>query len=473
MPKPMQAILEKIESQALSMGREVYVVGGAVRDLLLGRLAPDIDLAIDRDALAFGRQLATILPGKFIILDEGEGVGRLVCHGHVVDIAVFKNESQTIEEDLVKRDFTINAMAITLADWLRRESALTIIDPCTGQKDIRDRVIRLVYKEALEDDPLRILRGFRLQASTGFTLDQDFVDMAEREKKLLAKPAAERITSELHLIFDSSRAFEIVGAMAKSGILAQVCPEIMSGLGVEQPASHHLDVLEHNLAALQAMDDIIIRPEHYFPKSATVMAAYLEGPRRRRWLRWAALFHDLGKPPTRATKEGRITFYQHDQVGAQIFRDMAKRLRFANIDIDKVSLLISQHMRPFHLCNILRQGPVSAKACLRLAKSIGDDLPGLFLLAMADSLAGQGEAKPQDMEKELALLFQQVHRQVEEFIAPVLTGPPLLTGHDLINAGFAPGPAFKKILDDLQQAQVAGEVVGRAAAFKWLEAFKE
>ncbi len=464
----MQTILAKIDDQARALGRQVYVVGGAVRDLLLGRTALDIDLAVDPDALAFGQGLATVLPGKFIILDEDEGVGRLVCHGHIIDLAVFKDGSVTIQGDLAKRDFTINAMAIALEDWLAHKKDPVIIDPCGGQLDTQRKLIRLVYDDALLDDPLRILRGFRLQAQTGFGLHQDFIDLARQQKDLLARPAAERIASELHLIFDSFRASSIVRGMAQSRILAEVCPEIMSGAGVEQPASHHLDVFEHNLAALEAMDDIMSRPEKYFPASVPVIKTYLGRSDHRRWLRWAALFHDLGKPQTQAMKGGRITFYNHDLVGARLFTAMAKRLRFANIDIDKVSLLICQHMRPFHLCNILRRGPVSAKACLRLVKSIGGELPGLFLLAMADSLAGQGEAKPQDMENELAILFGQVQRQLEDHIAPVLAGPPLLSGHDLINAGLVPGPAFKQLLDALQQAQVAGEVVDRDASRQWL-----
>lgn len=465
----MQAILKKIANQAEATGRQVFVVGGAVRDLLLGRPAPDLDLAIDRQALAFGQQLAVSLPGRFVILDEEEEVGRLICNGHIIDLAVFKDNSATIEEDLARRDFTINAMAVCLDDWLRYRPEPAIIDPSGGRGDLQGEIIRLVYGEALQDDPLRILRGFRLQAHTGFRLDHDFLDSARAHKKLLNRSAAERVTAELHLIFESPRAAAIVQAMAEGGILAQVCPEIMSGAGVAQPASHHLDVLGHNLAALQAMDDIIDQPGKFFPENVAVMATYLEDKRHRRWLRWAALFHDLGKPQTRALKEGRITFYQHDQVGAHIFAEMAKRLRFAKVDSQKVSLLISLHMRPFHLCNILRKGPVSAKACLRLAKNIGDDLPGLFLLAMADSLAGQGEAKPQDMEEELAVLFDQVQEQMERHVSPVLAGPPLLTGHDLIKAGLEPGPSFKKILEALQRAQVEGEVVDRNDAWQWLE----
>jgi poly(A) polymerase len=330
-------------------------------------------------------------------------------------------------------------------------------------------VSRLVSGHALRDDPLRILRAFRLQAQTGFTLDPDFIRQAVAEKHLLARPAAERLNTELQLIFESERAAMVIETMAAHGILAQVCPELLQGAGVEQPASHHLDVFGHNLAALRAMDALIKQPGNFFPAALLpVVTAYLGDGSHCRRLRWAALFHDLGKPHTLARQEGRITFYQHDMVGARLFAEMAARLRFPKEDIKKISLLIAQHMRPFHLCNILRQGPVSAKACLRLAKSVGEELPGLFLLAMADSIAGQGEAKPLEMEKEIAVLFGQVHHLMETTITPMLTGPPLLNGHDLVAAGLQPGPLFREILDALQQAQVTGEVTDRAAALRWL-----
>jgi poly(A) polymerase len=466
----MLTLLEKIEKEARSSGRALYVVGGAVRDRLLGRTAvADVDLAIDRDALAFGRHLAEVLAGSFIVLDEDEGVGRLVCRGQVVDLALFKNGSTTIFEDLAHRDFTMNAMALSLAAWLGQEGAPVIIDPCGGRADVHARVIRLVSGHALRDDPLRILRAFRLQAQTGFTLDPDFIRQAVAEKHLLARPAAERLNTELQLIFESERAAMVIETMAAHGILAQVCPELLQGAGVEQPASHHLDVFGHNLAALRAMDALIKQPGNFFPAALLpVVTAYLGDGSHCRRLRWAALFHDLGKPHTLARQEGRITFYQHDMVGARLFAEMAGRLRFPKEDIKKISLLIAQHMRPFHLCNILRQGPVSAKACLRLAKSVGEELPGLFLLAMADSIAGQGEAKPLEMEKEIAVLFGQVHHLMETTITPMLTGPPLLNGHDLVAAGLQPGPLFREILDALQQAQVTGEVTDRAAALRWL-----
>ena len=470
----MQEILRKINRQAEAMGRQVYVVGGALRDLLLGKEAPDLDLAIDHDALGFGARLAVSCDARFVVLDDIEEVGRLIWHGHLLDLAVFKDHAATIEEDLRKRDFTINAMAMTLPDWLRADGSGRIVDPCGGREDMRQKIIRRVSgDEALRDDPLRMLRAFRLQARTGFRLADRFLELACRQRGLLRRSAPERISSELHLIMESSRASQVVGAMLESRILAQVCPEISSGAGVEQPASHHLDVLGHNLAALAAMDEIISQPHHFFPEAAPVLVAYLQSSRHQRWLRWAALFHDMAKPQTRAIKKGRITFYQHDTVGARLFREMANRLRFAKIDRERIALFIGQHMRPFHLCNVMRKGPVSARACLRLAKTIGDDLPGLFLLAMADSLAGKGEARPPNMESELAELFGQVHRQMVENIAPLLLAPPLLNGDDLIAAGLRPGPLFRTILDDLQQAQVSGEVTDRDAALAWLAVYKE
>jgi len=169
-------------------------------------------------------------------------------------------------------------------------------------------------------------------------------------------------------------------------------------------------------------------------------------------------------------KEGRITFYQHDQYGAALFKqETAVRLKLPKVDGEMVAKLISQHMRPFHLCNVKRQGQVSVKACLRLAKAMDEHIPALFILAMADSLAGQGEDKPANMEGELAVLYGQVTKVIAEKIRPVLTAPPLLTGQDLIGAGLSPGPIFRHIFSELEQLQVVGEISNKEQALVWLE----
>jgi poly(A) polymerase len=284
--------------------------------------------------------------------------------------------------------------------------------------------------------------------------------------------SVERIVSELHYIMAGSSAGVIVAQMVDCGLFAEILPELTAGSGVAQPSSHHLDVFDHNVEALHWMDQIVRDPARFFPESKDVFIEYLKTRGRVLWLKWAALCHDIGKTSTFKEDNGKITFYNHDHKGAGVFHDMARRLTFSNRDIERIGLLISQHMRPFFLCNNLRDGGVSTKACLRLARVIGDDLPGLFMVAMADSMAGKGENKPEKMEEELCDLFKIIYVIIEEKIRPVLNGPPLLTGNDLIKAGFKPGPLFKTILEEVEQLHVDGELGNRAEALLWLRSYK-
>ncbi len=448
------------------MNIDLYVVGGAVRDRVLGLQSRDIDFATPSHGLQVCRDIAAELGATFVPLDEAEQIARLVYRGVSIDFARFKGGVATIREDLGQRDFTINAMAVPLADWLT--GAGSVIDPCGGCRDIDRKCIRLVYNEAILDDPLRMIRGFRLLALLGFSLDPLFVAGVSRHKLNIDLVAKERVLAELHLIMASDHAGEGVRQMAECGLLAEILPEITAGYGVAQPASHHLDVFDHNLEALCWMDEIAQDPARFFPEDASIFRDYLQSPGRILWLKWAALCHDIGKTKTFKEDAGKITFYNHDHTGARVFLGMARRLTFSNRDMGQIGRFISHHMRPFFLCNNLRAGGVSTKACLRLAKVIGDDLPGLFMVAMADSLAGKGETKPAEMEKELTDLFQIIHTTIEEKIRPVLSGPPLLTGRDLIEAGLEPGPVFKKILEEVEQLHVEEELADKNDALRWL-----
>jgi len=200
---------------------------------------------------------------------------------------------------------------------------------------------------------------------------------------------------------------------------------------------------------------------------------YLARPGMVEVLKWGAFLHDLGKPATRKVREdkgGRITFYNHDEVGQKLVQELGRELRWSNEKRDRVASLTAMHMHPFHLCNVRRTQSLSKKACLKLAKRAGDDLIGLFFLAMADSLAGKGDLKPTAMEDELGVLLCEVLETYSKNIEPALYGPRLLTGKDLIDIfSLKPGPDFSRILDELQEAQVEGEVTDRPQALLWVE----
>lgn len=445
---------------------ELYLAGGVVRDLLLGKVPQDIDLTVSRQAQVWAERLAELSGGALVPLGRQEDAARVVAQGFCVDIAAFRQGAATIAEDLVLRDLTINALALDLRPVLGGAgaslSALNLIDPTGGQADVQHGLIRLAGPTSLSDDPLRMVRIFRFAATLGFTVEAATLAQIRAQHHLIARPAVERIQHEMDLLLACGHAAPAVRAMAESGLLGELLPELMAGQGMAQPASHHLDVFDHSLAALAAMEQLVAAPERWFPKNAALIRDYVARPSMHRRLCWAALLHDVGKPATfarRADKEDRITFYQHDQVGVRLLEGIAQRYRWSNEDRQTACMLIGLHMRPFFLANDERGGHLSLRACIRLLRKVGEALPGLMLLAMADSLAGKGEARIAEMEGELAALFVHLQCVYEQHVVPVQRARPLINGHDLIHRlGLRPGPIFATILDAVQEAQMEGRV---------------
>ncbi len=451
----------------------VYLAGGTVRDLLLGRKPADVDLTVACHGRAWAEELARLTGGTFVMLGKEEDAGRVVLGKETLDFSSFRAGAVTIEQELVKRDLTINGLGLCLDSLIRRAgcdhgTTLTVIDPQGGVQDLASGLIRLCSVHSLVDDPLRLLRVFRFAAVLGFTIVTETMDAVRNHKERIAAVAPERIAHELDLIMASDRAHQNLTLMAETGLLFEIMPELLAGVGMEQPASHHLDVFDHLLETLRQMERIQRDPGRFFPEHASVMVSWLEGKRHRRLLKWAAFLHDVGKPSTYGINEdkgGRITFYNHDQEGMALFAAFAERLRWSGADIGVVSLLIGAHMRPFFLANDQRRGGVSLKACLRLLRKVGDDLPGLFMLAMADALAGKGEGSPEKMEQEVAALFDRLLQVWQEHVLPVRTAKPLLTGRDLIDKlGLPPGPQFKKILARVEEAQMEHRISTHAQA---------
>lgn len=452
---------------------EMYVTGGAVRDWLRGERPGDLDLTLAGDGLAAARSFAVATGGAFVLLDSDEGVARVVAHGLSVDFSRFREDSTDIDDDLSRRDFSINAMGVAIDPSTGTLAVpYRIIDPLDGATDLERGVLRAPAPAVFDSDPLRLLRAFRFTATLALALDEQTGNWIRERSGLITRPAPERLCHELELIMDSPRAAAAFSAISEAGLLSWIFPELALGEGVAQPASHHLDVLDHNLAALAAMEGLQRDPAALFPLGQADFREYLDRPGRRGLLKWAALFHDLGKPQTAAVKEdGRATFYNHDRAGGRLFTELAGRLRWSKERSATVARLIELHMYPFHLNNALQNSGITPRACLRLVKAAGEELPGLFLLAMADSLAAQGPLKPVGMEESLVRLHTQVTAVYRESVRPVLQGPKLIDGRDLKSLGLTPGPIFREILDGIELARVEGEVTSREEALEWARSF--
>ncbi len=454
-------------------GVDLFLVGGTVRDWLLGRPAADLDLACSISAREAAARLRRELGGGTVVDlsgEEGEEAVRLVWRGVQVDLASFRYGLATVQEDMRRRDFTINAIAVPLLGLVDGGTPQPL-DPAGGLADLRRGLLRHL-PGAFADDPLRLLRGYRFAATLGFTLDETTRKAVSAGAAAITKVSAERVTFELRGIFHSSATSATLRLMDEDRLLPQLFPELYRGRGVDQPGFHHLDVLGHSFLALARMEDILARPASFYPGHEGRLARCREDGETAACLKWAALFHDLGKPATRRLPQdgaGRVTFYRHDGEGERIFRLFAERSRWSREQTSNVARLIAMHMHPFHLCNVGRGGTVSARAILKLCRRAGELLDELFLLAMADSLASLGAEKPPHMEDELRQLLGRVRELYEESIDAALHGPPLVSGRDLIDHfGLAPGPLFGELLEQVTAARVEGVVGDRTSALAYV-----
>jgi poly(A) polymerase len=281
--------------------------------------------------------------------------------------------------------------------------------------------------------------------------------------------AGERVHQELFILLGAPRAAPVLKEMDETGLLTRIFPELADSKGVEQNGFHHLDVFSHALATVSHLEEVLAAPRNFFGEVAGELARYAARPPKPALLKLAALFHDVGKPQVRERRVDpeRYTFYYHERVGLELFDRVALRLRFSLVEVKTVATLIGLHMRPFLLMPAFRQGELSLRALGRLVRAARPELYGLFALALADSLAGQGDQKPKDSEAVLADLAEAAHRFFKERLEPLEKLPKLLTGHDLIKIfDLKPGPQFRRLLTAVTEAQWEGTVKSREEALK-------
>jgi poly(A) polymerase len=447
---------------------EVYLVGGSVRELALGRAAQDLDLAVSAQTLELARELARALGGTYVLLDEAERTARVVWQGEILDLAEFR--APTLEGDLAGRDFTLNALAVDLKAILG-PGPPGLSDPGGGLADLARGRLRMVAEKNFHDDPLRLLRAYRFAATHGFQVTPKTAAAIRRAVPEFSRVAAERVHHELFLLLAAPSAAPALGEMEAVGLLDRVFPELDDMKGVEQNGYHHLDVYGHSLATLAAMEEVLAAPAAYFGEMAAEVLRYAHQPPKTALLKLAALFHDIGKPRVqeRRGQPERYTFYYHEKVGLEIFSRVAARLRCSQAEIRTVTSLIQMHMRPFLLLPAFRERELSFRALGRLVRAARPELAGLFALAMADSLAGQGPLKPADSEAVLADLADAAYLFLKERLEPQERSPKLLSGHDLIRLGLKPGPQFRQLLTAVEEAQWEGMVRTREEALEMVQ----
>ena len=491
---PRHSALQSLLNALAAIASPVYVVGGVVRDHLLGAVKPpnDMDVVVEHSALQVARQVADRLGWAFYPLDAERDVARLVFTAAtpplVCDIAAMRGG--TIERDLRARDFTINALAV---HW-QGHSAAQLVDIVGGRRDLEQRLLRRVAPSSLAEDPVRLLRAVRFAAQLGFAIEEETELQLLRMSATIQLASAERIRDELWKTLQAEAPDTAVDMLRRYGLLPYILPEVAEMEAVVQSPPHILDVYRHTLQAVSFAKQFCnwLRGETIAAATPAARAwqAALEPWRfhlkqhfmqaitadhlRVDWLVWHALLHDIGKPQTRTiehTDDGgcRYRFLGHDQVGAAMTRTRLEALRFSRQEVQLAGEVVAAHMRPHHLHASFGSNPLSRRACFRFLRDSGarsfDVLPGVdvVMLALADYQATYMPATnaadvPPNWDGYLRHMAQLLefafHSEgLEQVRHPLVDGHTLMRYFNLI-----PGPEVGNLLERLQEAQAAGEI---------------
>jgi tRNA nucleotidyltransferase/poly(A) polymerase len=466
---------------------EIYLVGGAVRDMFLNRLSPDLDFAAPSDGIFLARKVANALKADFLALDEERGTGRVLMTQEdgariILDFATYRGVD--LDADLRGRDFTINALAFDL-------HSQSILDPLEGGQDIRTRRIRACSPASFKDDPVRILRAVRQAAAFGFRIEKETRELMKQAVSQIERVSPERQRDELFRILDGPKPDAAMRALEMLGVFPHLLPELSAMKGVEQSEPHVHDVWAHTLTVLQYLENTLsalaigysadntndmftglltLRIGRYREQLAGHFSKALNPERSlRALLFFTALYHDVQKPETKTIDEtGRIRFFDHDVLGAQVAASRAEALHLSNDEADRVKTIVANHMR-FHFftsrMEAEKKGP-SRKAMYRFFRDSGEAGVDLILLGLADLRGTRAHALTQsswtatlDVAR---ILLENYFEKPQETIAP----PRLLNGHELMrDLDLESGPAIGQLLEAIREEQAIGKVETREQAF--------
>jgi len=443
-------------------GERAWLVGGSVRDELLGRTVTDVDLAVAGDPERAARAVAEEVRGPVFRLSEAFGAWRVIDRrgGRVFDFARLQGDS--IEADLGERDFTINAMARPLGG----EGEL--IDPHGGRGDLESGVLRVLGPRSYEADPLRPLRLVRFAAELGFAPDPETERLTGAAAPRTGQASPERVFAELRRLIAADGALEGVALADRLGLLAAVLPEVSGLHEVEQSQFHHLDVYGHTLEVLARQLELEGRLEEVFGAMSPQLRAVLEEPladglTRGQTLRFGALLHDIGKPPTRGVRaDGRITFIGHDAVGEEMVRALCRRLRTSERLSHFLEGLTRHHLV---LGFLVHERPLDRRIVYRYLKHTSPVEVEVTLLSCADRLATRGK----NADKAIAAHLDLARELMAEALAWRASGPPRppLRGDELAaELGIEGGPELGRLLAELEEAAFAGEAGTREQALQ-------
>ena len=445
---------------ALGDGR-AWLVGGTVRDTLLERPVTDVDLAVEDDPESTARELGRALGGPVFPLSEAFGAWRTLSRGREFFVDVSRLQGDTIESDLGKRDFSVNAMAVPAG-------GTELIDPHGGVRDIDLRRLRVLGAQAYEADPLRPLRLARLAGELGFAPDDETERLTREWAPSTARASPERVWAELRRLMTSGGVLDALRLADRLALLGVVLPEVAALHEVEQSQYHHLDVYDHTMEVLAQQIELEGRLGDVFGELAAAVAAVLDEPlgdelTRGQALRFGALLHDVAKPQTRGVRpDGRITFIGHDALGDEMVGTICRRLRTSERVRTFVGALARHHLV---LGFLVHNRPLSRRDVYRYLKHTSPVEVEVTVLSCADRLATRGK----NAEPAIAAHLELARELMGEALEWRAAGPPRppLRGDELAaELGIEPGAEIGELLARLEEAAYAGEASSRQEALE-------
>lgn len=455
----MNLMDDKILAKIKTLKTPCYLVGGSVRDFLMYKIySHDKDIAV-LGAENFAKKLAVEFDATFIVLDEINKIFRVVLKDKINYIDVSEIVGKSIEEDLTRRDFTINAIAY---DILNEK----IIDVTGGLEDIKKRRLNLIKEENLIEDPLRILRAFRFYALSGFEMTQELKKCLMKHRDIVLSPAKERINYELMKLFGGKYAVKSLLLMDELQILELIFPFVKEFKKVPPNAHHHLNLFMHTIETVNFI-------QKFYEKANDEEKRHLDsvdfgGFPRINHLKLAGFMHDIGKFSAWTIDEtGRHRFIGHDEIGSKLAEKFLKEYKFSKKQIEYVSLMIKKHMYP---SSVLCPPDLNDKVKMRYVRKMNENLIDNIIIAKSDRLSARGvEITDEMVKKNLDGLnaLEEFYFSHKELLKPL---PVLLNGNEIMEILKIPaGKELGLIIKNLKEAQINGDILTKEQAIDFIK----
>ena len=448
---------DKVLELLKNYDEDIYLVGGAVRDYLLGKTTCDKDILVN-NAESFAKEFARKNNATFITLDSENKIYRVVLRDKINYLDITEPIEGSLEKDLRRRDFTINAIAINL-------KTKEIIDINNGQEDIKNRVIRSISEDNLVDDPLRILRAFRFSATLGFEIEQGTLEQIKRHKDLILNPAKERVNYEILKLFQGEYTPQVL--LMASDIIELLYPVFTDVKKVPKNTHHHLGLYEHSVETVNQIQQIYNTCSDEVKEHMNKVD--FGGFSRLAHLKFAGFFHDIGKFSTWTIEGDRHRFIKHDDVGSKMAKEILKQNKFSKKQIEYITSMIKNHIYP---SQVVSAENINDKIYMRYIRKMEDNVIDNIILAQADRLSARGSAITDDIVKDN---IDRLNKLLEFYIMikPKLKPiPKLLTGQEIMEIKNIPqSPILGKIISSLKEEQSEGNILTKAEAVEFVKNF--